>query len=692
MRRFFQLLPLLLIGLPSLLHADDLEVYANPSNVETVPNLLFVFDSSGSMKKTPLGTAPSTEEPSRLTILKQAMDEILAQDFKGDLNIGYMDFRNWIGNGVKFPVSGIDSDAHDIDPDIPAGTTVREVIRNLVKANSAGGQTPTVDALYEAARYFRGDTVHLGRSGSFGRWDTSRTPPHYRGGSWRAAHPASYSGERNYQRIYVDPATPKGNGVREGTCTDYSARPNSNRNDCRSVPEDKLFSCTTYGVKECTWETYQHCLDGEYIVADSCLTGPGNSENIWFTRNNGSRCCISADITNAECLGNKNLDFQCNNSEERRRCVGGRNENQVYTQCKYRYRVEHSDDRTYKSPIGMQCQKNAIILLSDGAPSKNRVDLGDVRNDGRVKGPYYIRRMIFNGTNAVVAEDKKIASIHNVRCADLSGSIFGQDPLKYRWGNCGPELAEFLHKYDQIPALENSTVETYTIGFGLNGTGASEAQEYLRLLATKGGGNFYEADDVDSLVSSITSIISTITSENQSLTGISLSIDANRMSTSNKTYVGQFIPSNQRSWEGNIKGYFIGPKGLADVNGALAVSAVGSAEYSGSAQSFWSDEADGANVLAGGLRGKLAAGNRTIFVNTKDAAPNELALSGDDTLLFTTANAALTNDMLGLPGNANADTREALIEWARSAEMRDPCMLCRPWCIMVATRGMCSTR
>ena len=662
-------LMLALAGLFPCLHADDLEVYANPSNVDSAPNLLFVFDSSASMTKTPLGEPPSAGNPSRLAILKTAMANILSQDFDGDLNIGYMDFRNSGGNGIKFPIAGIDSDAHDIDPEIPVNTTVRTVIGNLVAANAASGQTPTVDALYEAARYFRGATVHLGKSGTFGRWRTDRNPPHYRGGYWRAAHPASYSGEKTYRKIYVDPETPKGNGVREWRCRDYSARPNSNRNDCASIPEDKLFNCTFYGVKACTNKLVDVCAHRSYPIQDSCLTGPGNSESTWLN-SNSRKCCTSSDITNAECLSWLNLE-KCDEWTQEERCVGGRTENQVYKECKYRYRVERSDNRRYKSPIGMQCQKNAIILLSDGAPSKNTVDWGRTHSNGRVRGPYHIRNMIYYGTNAVVPADEKLDSVHSVTCNDLSSSIFGKDPGKYRWGNCGPELAEFLHTRDQIPALDRTTVETYTIGFGLNGTGASEAQQYLRLLATKGGGNFYEANDVDSLVSSITSIISSITSDNQSLTGISLSIDANRMSTSDKTYVGQFVPSNQRSWEGNIKGYFLGPDGLLDINGELAVTA-GEAEYRGGAQSFWSEAPDGANVIAGGLRGVLDPDSRTIYVNTNDTAPNGLTLKGDDTLLLHADNSSLTNSMLGLPENASTETRSDLIEWARSAQMRDP--------------------
>jgi type IV pilus assembly protein PilY1 len=650
--------------------ADDLEVYANTSRVDQAPNLLFIFDSSSSMNKTPLGSSPGRSDPSRLTILKNAIGEILSQDFGSDINIGYMDFRNSHGNGIKFPVSGIDNDAHDIDPDIPAGTTVRQVIQNLVTANQASGQTPTVEALYEAARYFRGSNVHLGKSGTFGRWDNSRNPPHYRGGSWRAANPASYTGSRQVTKDYVAPDTPKRKGVYERKCRDYSARPNSNRNDCAKIPDDSLFECQFYGEKKCTPTTKDVCISKSYPVHNSCITGPGNNANAWLSGNQ-RKCCTSADITNAECLKWKNLE-QCDQWEEHDVCVGGRNENQVYRECRYRYRQTISDTRKYKSPIGMQCQKNAIVLLSDGAPSKNSVDRGDVRN-GRVKGPYHIRNLIYYGTNAVVPNEERISSVHDVTCTDLSNSVFNQPGGKYRWGNCGPEIVEFLHEYDQIPALEQSSVETYTIGFGINGTGATEAQEYLRLLAAKGGGQFYEADNVNSLVASITSIISSITSKNQSLTGISLSIDNNRMSTARKTYIGQFVPSNERSWEGNIKGYFLGPKGILDVNGKLAVSDGGNgAEYESGTRSFWSEDADGSNVTAGGLRNRLDPDSRTLYVNTRDGAPASLKLNEDEALLLTATNTALTSTMLGLPPTADAATREALIDWARSAQMKAP--------------------
>ena len=663
---------MLLVALPGLagpLHADDLEVYANASTVQQTPNILFVFDNSASMNKTPLGEPPSTDNPSRLDILKTAINEILAKNFDPGINVGYMNFRNWQGNGIKFPIAGIDSDAHDIDPQIPLGTTVRTVISSLVNSSQPMGGTPTVEALYEAALYFRGESVDRGRLGKFGQWDNSLTPPGYLKVDWTAANPVSYTGEDLSTTEYVDPTTPLGNGVSEATCRDYSARPNSTQNDCAAIPATSLYDCVDYGVEACTTTTKDVCVSTSYPVQSSCLNGPGNSTATWLN-SSGTWCCTKADATNAECLSWQSL-ARCDVWEQQEVCEGGRTEDQVYTQCRYRYLYTPFDTRQYNSPVGMQCQKNAIILLSDGAPSKNSIDTGDVRPDGSAASPSHVRELIFRGVNAVAPPAEQFASVDDVHCADLSNSVFNRNDGTYAWGNCGPELAEFLHRYSQIPALEGSTVETYTIGFGINGPGAAESQAYLRLLAQKGGGEFHEAADAAQLIASITSIISSISSNNRNLTGLALGIDRNRMSTAGKTYMGQFMPSDQRSWEGNVKGYFLEGKGIVDVNGRLAVSPDGR-EFDAAAQSFWSSDPDGAAVIAGGLRNRLAPANRTIYVNTQDTPPASLHLAGSPELLLTVDNTALTNTLLGLPATADDIARQELIDWARSAQMKAP--------------------
>ncbi len=663
------ILVVVLAGLAGPLPADDLEVYASASSLQPPPNILFVFDNSGSMNKTPLGKQPGQGNASRLNILKTAINEILSKDFDPGINVGYMNFRDRQGSGVKFPIAGIDNDAHDIDPQIPAGTTVRAVISSLVNSSKPKGDTPTVEALYEAARYFRGERLDRGRFGKFGPWDNSLSPPGYRERDWRAANPVSYTGEDLSRYEYLDPNTPIKNGVHVRTCRDYSARPNSNRNDCAAIPATSLYNCVTYGVKPCTKTTKNICVKASYPIHSSCLNGPGSSTTPWL---NGNKryCCRSADATNAECLSWKSLKH-CDKWERKEVCVGGRNKNQVYTECRYRYRYIPNDTRRYQSPIGAQCQKNAIILLSDGAPSKNGVDTGAVRKDGSVASPRSIRSLIFRGVRAVAPPAERYASLNDVTCADLSNSIFNRPDGSYKWGNCGPELADFLHRYDQIPTLENSTVETYTIGFGLNGPGAAESQAYLRLLAQKGGGKFYEASNAAQLIASISSIISNISSNSQNMTGLALGVDRNRMSTAGKTYMGLFLPSNQRSWEGNIKGYFLESKGIVDINGQLAVSPDGKG-FDASAQSFWSSDPDGATVIAGGLRNRLTPANRTIYVNTQDTPPSSLKLADHPELLLTTGNTSLTNTLLGLPASADATTRRELIEWARSAQMKAP--------------------
>ena len=69
--------------------------------------------------------------------------------------------------------------------------TVRERLKELVGELTPEGYTPIVDTLYEAARYYRGETVQWGRTRGTGSTSNRR--------STRVSHPASYEGGSVYR-------------------------------------------------------------------------------------------------------------------------------------------------------------------------------------------------------------------------------------------------------------------------------------------------------------------------------------------------------------------------------------------------------------------------------------------------------------------------------------------------------------
>jgi len=101
------------------------------------------------------------------------------------------------------------------------GKTVRSRLKNIVDELNYKGGTPIVDTLYEAARYYRGESVFYGTT----RGNSVDSTASLTGAEFsRVSHPASYSG---------------GTVVRSTECTDS----NLNSTDCRT---EQITGSTSY--------------------------------------------------------------------------------------------------------------------------------------------------------------------------------------------------------------------------------------------------------------------------------------------------------------------------------------------------------------------------------------------------------------------------------------------------------------
>lgn len=179
--------------------ADDIDVYKSRIAQQQKPNILFVLDYSGSMGWDISGVEWSTgPSPLRITVLQSAMDQILDSN-EDNINAGLGSLFNGSTTGIRWPISDLTADASSIDTDIPANQfTVKDIIKQRINERGANGATATVDALVEAAQYFRGDPVTHNDSplSPSSRhqpmtWDAASN--RYRDGDGRASIPASYS-------------------------------------------------------------------------------------------------------------------------------------------------------------------------------------------------------------------------------------------------------------------------------------------------------------------------------------------------------------------------------------------------------------------------------------------------------------------------------------------------------------------
>lgn len=179
--------------------ADDIDVYKARIANQQKPNILFVLDYSGSMGWDTSGIFRSTSRgPSRISVLKSAMNQILDSN-EDNINAGLGSLYSSSTTGIRWPVSDLTVDASSIDPDIPANQfTVKEIIKQRIDERNASGSTATVDALVEAAQYFRGDPVTHNDSALSpdnrhkpSTWDNKHN--RYKGGNESASLAISYN-------------------------------------------------------------------------------------------------------------------------------------------------------------------------------------------------------------------------------------------------------------------------------------------------------------------------------------------------------------------------------------------------------------------------------------------------------------------------------------------------------------------
>ena len=292
----------------------------------------------------------------------------------------------------------------------------------------------------------------------------------------------------------------------------------------------------------------------------------------------------------------------------------------------------------YLSPIKGSCQANYVVLLSDGRPT-------------------------------VLHNQAGIESFLGSSCVDQSTGILNDVTDWKDSANCGVELATFLSQTDQIPSMPGSRVKVLTVGFALSNTVEGEAgRNFLQALATAGDGAFYEVSPSLDLATILSNIVGQVSGNNESFTPPSVALNPSSLASSNRTFVSMFKPAHNRSWGGNLKGYFLGSGGFLDVDGNPAMTTGPTGEtFDAAARSFWSDSPDGADVVLGGASGEITATGRKVYSDL--GSTSDLT---DATNQVVSSNALIANTTLGLPSWAGATEVSDLIDWYRASPYGDP--------------------
>ncbi|MDA0225214.1 MAG: hypothetical protein O2975_03770, partial [Proteobacteria bacterium] len=224
---------------------------------------------------------------------------------------------------------------------------------------------------------------------------------------------------------------------------------------------------------------------------------------------------------------------------------------------------------TYVSPIADGCQKNFIIVISNGSFGDNSSSLAT-------------------------------AQAHLSSLTGVSPPTTITIAPNGAQGNWSDEYANFMANSDCNPGIDGvQNVYTYaldvlpvTTGQGPNHTAL------MKSMAGVGKGKYYAITDTSSttqLENALTSIFTEVQAVNSVFASTTLPVSVNVRGTNlNQVYIGVFRPSSTKSprWLGNLKLYKLGVNTstqtlfLADADGAAAEN-TSTGFISGSAKSFW---------------------------------------------------------------------------------------------------------
>ena len=270
---------------------------------------------------------------------------------------------------------------------------------------------------------------------------------------------------------------------------------------------------------------------------------------------------------------------------------------------------------SYTSPIQYYCQKNYVILVTDGLSTKDRnpilgTAIGDRDGDGKEPG----------GAHEEPYEDE------------------GSDYLD--------DVAKYLHETDlrsDLQKTQNLTI--YTIGFTISSS-------LLERAASHGGGKYFYSQNAQDFIAALQQIIDEILSKSTSYVAPVVPISQmEKTSAGDRMYLAMFKPTMKTFWKGNIKKYGIATQntetlGIGEIIGSNGMQVMDSEnKINEGAISFWSSGADGAEVEKGGVGDILQ--KRTSARNIYTYLGSNVNLT-DSSNAFTLANGAVTPSLLGL--------------------------------------------
>ncbi len=189
-------------------------------------------------------------------------------------------------------------------------------------------------------------------------------------------------------------------------------------------------------------------------------------------------------------------------------------------------------------PVQWACQKNFVIILTDGEPTKDDFDLDAPDDVG------------FSDFGALIGDyipgDETETGVTCTGCNETT--LYLDDIARFM------QETDFLPNETDFP--EDQVIDVYTVGF----TTTAFANDILSRTAVEGNGTFYTSNDAETLSQAIVDTVTDIVRKSQAFTAPT--VPASRTSDDGKLYTSYFVPSRANAfWEGHLQSWTINLNG-----------------------------------------------------------------------------------------------------------------------------------
>src|SRR5690554_3284652 len=285
------------------------------------------------------------------------------------------------------------------------------------------------------------------------------------------------------------------------------------------------------------------------------------------------------------------------------------------------------DNAKFNSPITDSCQKNHIVLFTDGQSTQ------DTDSDASIIN--YRNAKFSLSDLAKIDGFMKTEELSN---GNLKNSCSTTGSSSDR--SCLIDLAYTMNNTDASSSVDGmQNVTFHAIGGFIGGN----TQLTLDRAAMLGGGVSANAQDYSELKQSLESLFDSISQSAGTFAAPAVSVNAfNSLEQLDQMYYSVFKPHASVGWSGNVKRFRMDGSKIVDVNDNDAIDAE-SGFFSATAQSFWTPDSlapDGDNVTKGGMASRFQD-DRKVVSNIVDGN----LMTSDNRII--TSNKKITRALMG---------------------------------------------